>query len=644
MRARVLVVAAQSIREKTFTAGVRRLKESGADVSLATFTMPATDLGLEPGALHYLRSAVDGRDATFWRAFFAEDSRAVQVWSHIEGDRWTLQRAVQADVLVALDPNAVFSVWKLAQLNPRAEARFGLAPAADALAARDADEEPRTGAVSVPEPERHDTPMPVRGSVWTKSGRRDRRLERVRARADDLSRQVAADLDAGRSPEGLLRAYSAELRYADAQLALGEVSQAVASYLQATRLAFHRGVHLDSLASPLVADPVGFLAPLRASQVHRRLAGERGRLHPRAGSPASRVLVAHQDNRNFLDEVVHAFEQHPGAQVRVVGTADLGGTGTRSRRAHALLRLVATAERRARKRTDRDLRKLLDCVDLVFLEWCDALAYSFTLVDPGTTKIVLRLHSYEAFSLWPHLVDFTRVDTVVFVSEHLRDFVNAAVPRLRESGVEQVVISNAVDLRRCRSEKPDAARFNLGLIGIGSIAKDPCWALEVIRAVRARDPRYRLNLVGADLAAPLSGAARRYIAEYDRRVAELEASGAVVRHGHTDDVPGVLQEIGVILSTSVRESQHVALLEGAASGAVPVVRDWPFFAGLPHGPRTLFPTDWVVQTPDEAADRILALTADDATWRATGRQASEEAIRRYDVSVNHADFRKLLTT
>jgi glycosyltransferase involved in cell wall biosynthesis len=356
------------------------------------------------------------------------------------------------------------------------------------------------------------------------------------------------------------------------------------------------------------------------------------------------VLVAHQDNRNFLDEVVHAFEQHPGAQVRVVGTADLGGTGTRSRRAHALLRLVATAERRARKRTDRDLRKLFDCVDLVFLEWCDALAYSFTLVDPGTTKIVLRLHSYEAFSLWPHLVDFTRVDTVVFVSEHLRDFVNATVPRLRESGVEQVVISNGVDLERCRAEKAADARFTLGLVGLSSIAKDPRWALQVLRVLREQDPRYRLHLVGDDLPKPLSGAARRYSADYHREVAELEADGAVVRLGHTDDVPGALRDIGVILSTSVRESQHLALLEGAASGAVPVVRDWPFFAGLEHGPRTLFPPEWVVETPEEAAARILTLTADDETWRSAGLQAADAAIARYDVRVKHADFQNLLTT
>lgn len=42
-------------------------------------------------------------------------------------------------------------------------------------------------------------------------------------------------------------------------------------------------------------------------------------------------------------------------------------------------------------------------------------------VDPGDTRVVMRLHSAETFSPWPFLVDFTRVDDLVFVGTHLRD-------------------------------------------------------------------------------------------------------------------------------------------------------------------------------------------------------------------------------
>ena len=129
---------------------------------------------------------------------------------------------------------------------------------------------------------------------------------------------------------------------------------------------------------------------------------------------------------------------------------------------------------------------------------------------------------------------------------------------------------------------------------------------------------------------------------FERDLSELEPIGAI-RRMETDDVPAALEEIGVILSTSVREGQPVGLLEGAASGAVPVVRDWPFFAGREHGARTLFPSDWVVDDPVEAAERILKSTHDEATWRRLGQEASDEAIARFDITTLASDYHRLFS-
>jgi hypothetical protein len=123
---------------------------------------------------------------------------------------------------------------------------------------------------------------------------------------------------------------------------------------------------------------------------------------------------------------------------------------------------------------------------------------------------------------------------------------------------------------------------------------------------------------------------------------ELVQDGAIVNVGRTEDVPGALKEIGVILSTSVRESFHCALVEGAASMAVPVVRDWPFFAGRPHGPRTLFPAEWVVDTPEQAAKRVLAVTATEEVWQDEGAAAAAHAISTWDWSVTQHLFDDVL--
>ncbi len=189
--------------------------------------------------------------------------------------------------------------------------------------------------------------------------------------------------------------------------------------------------------------------------------------------------------------------------------------------------------------------------------------------------------------------------------------------------------------------KADSARFNLALIGWGHVAKDPLWALDVIEKLRKHDDRYTLHLFGAEFRRDFSETAEAYGDRMLPLLEDLERQGAVRRHGHTDDVPGVLTEMGVILSSSVRESFHAGVVEGAASGAVPVVRDWPFFAGRPNGARTLFPADWVVETPGEAVERILATTADVDVWRRLGATVSDHALREWDWDVVKHRFDEL---
>ncbi len=109
--------------------------------------------------------------------------------------------------------------------------------------------------------------------------------------------------------------------------------------------------------------------------------------------------------------------------------------------------------------------------------------------------------------------------------------------------------------------------------------------------------------------------------------------------GHTDDVPAALQDIGVAVSSSARESFHIGFVEGVGSGAVPVVRDWPFFPGAA---RELFPADWVVDDPEAAAQRILALTQDEAVWREAASAAAQHALERWDWTVVGQQFESLL--
>jgi glycosyltransferase involved in cell wall biosynthesis len=329
---------------------------------------------------------------------------------------------------------------------------------------------------------------------------------------------------------------------------------------------------------------------------------------------------------------------------------DIGADSVReplTRRTDELLEHLLAGRSRFGRQVADWLGPHLDWADTVFIDWCVSTAALFTLLDPGGTRVIVRIHSFELFSHWPHVVDFARVDDVVVVSEHMRDLARAVAPQLRaEIGPRLHVIPNAADLGRFVRPKTAQARFTLGLVGVGSVVKDPRWTLDVLRLLRQHDPRYRLFMIGNGLDPATSAPVREYDALLRLDLDELEAAGAgagaVRRIGHTDDVAVALTDIGVIVSSSVRESFHVALVEGAASGAVPVVRDWPFFAGRATGASTLFPREWVVTTPAEAAQRILDATATESDWLVAGKGATDHAMATWDWGVTRHHFDRLL--
>ena len=66
------------------------------------------------------------------------------------------------------------------------------------------------------------------------------------------------------------------------------------------------------------------------------------------------------------------------------------------------------------------------------------------------------------------------------------------------------------------------------------------------------------------------------------------------------------------------------LIEGALSGAVAAVRDWPIMAPF-GGPASFLPDRWVGQTPADLAARIRPVMADQAVWADERRRCRAEA-------------------
>lgn len=474
-----------------------------------------------------------------------------------------------------------------------------------------------------------------------------RRMHDRRARVDLLTREAKKELGMGLIPVCLRETVTAQLTLADELLAKKNAHKAAQAVHQALQLLYHRVPQLEQSGSPLVADADAYLAPLLGSTAGQALLRQRGRAVPAAPTPTGRplrllVLTRDASRDHYLDQLRQRYELAPDVELRYVRLDDdpVSDKFARERGAVVEHLLAGGAATPFSKRVLAWLQPHLDWADTVFVDSCTAGAL-VTLNDPGDTRIVLRLHNFDLTGIWAQLIDLSRVDDLVYVSDHLRDLAHAALPQLRAGRrPAEHVLPPGLDLRAHALPKPPEARFTLAVVGADTAAKDARWAVAVLRLLRAEDRRYRLLLVGDGPDSVTGTNNKRYQAELVNDLAEL--ASAVTYLDEVTDVAQVLTGVGVILSSSTREAFHCALVEGAASGAVPVVRDWPFLADLPHGPRTLFPADWVVATPDDAAKRILTATSNDDTWRADGAAASAHALSTWDWTVVHRGYDELL--
>jgi len=415
--------------------------------------------------------------------------------------------------------------------------------------------------------------------------------------------RVQAQLDAGTTPGDLDDVLSATLRDADAALARSDMPATASRLTDALAIAFHPTRHLLTDPSPLLTSPDSFLAPLHRSAALKALTEPRRDVaaRPRA-EESSRVLVLTLDNSEMVQPLI-AHYQNPeyadsGREVRFRELASVPGLAAQT----DLRSLIAAKLRYSLSGMRIPLPPALaadfEWAEAIFVEWGHRALVWASLLDTDV-PIIGRVRKYEAMTPMPLLTAWEEVGRTIFVAETIRDVVAATAPAARAT--RSVVIPERVDLPELqRTKRPEAAR-TIGLVGWNKVSKDPQWAFDVVEKLRETDPTWRLLLVGET--APANTGADGYYEDLTRRI--LKFKDAVEVTGFTEDLSTTLTRVGVILSSSRLEGQHDSLVQGVASGALPVVRDWPDLVRW-GGAGAVYPKEWVVATAADAAARIEA--------------------------------------
>lgn len=354
--------------------------------------------------------------------------------------------------------------------------------------------------------------------------------------------------------------------------------------------------------------------------------------------PGRRILVVSAGNLHFTQGVLADLEAQGGVEIRVLETRTAGAAMPRRGHAEMAADRLADAAGWARPPVlPAETTALFQWADTVFVDWCDVAAQWTALHAPGDVRLIIRVHSLEAISPQPHLIDWSRVSDLIFVGGHVRDLFMRAVPAAEAVGRVHLV-PNEMRLERFGRPKTDAAARTIAMIGWAQMVKDPLWALDLLARLRADDPAWRLMLIGRDFPESLIVSGYRYRDAYRERAARDDVREGIVDVGYTTDLPEVLREAGFVLSCSRREGAPVGITEGAASGAVPIVRDWPMAVPF-GGARRVFPGEWIVADPAEAAERLL--TMDEQERESRGKAAREHVLATFDWSVVAPCYREI---
>ncbi|EPR12678.1 hypothetical protein M527_01125 [Sphingobium indicum IP26] len=274
-------------------------------------------------------------------------------------------------------------------------------------------------------------------------------------------------------------------------------------------------------------------------------------------------------------------------------------------------------------------------IDTVFCEWaCENAVWHSHNKKPGT-KLIVRLHRFEAFRDFPTRIRWDAVDALIVVSDFFRDLA------VKEYGVDPArvhVIPQYIDWQELQRPKMAAARFTLGLVGINPFGhKRLDRAIDFFAALRARDQRFRLairSVMPWQIDWVWNGKTdekANFQRVFRRIFSDPLLQGAVRFDPAGPDMEEWYRGVGVILSSSDTEGCHTAVMEGIASGCGAIVHSWP-------GARTLF-FDHVVEDMQHGIEKVIAL-ADDPDL-ATHRRLLSASMQQYDVEVFIHKFFKL---
>ena len=201
--------------------------------------------------------------------------------------------------------------------------------------------------------------------------------------------------------------------------------------------------------------------------------------------------------------------------------------------------------------------------------WCDwgnvdAVKISRFKCD---AKKILRIHAWEVFFQIIHHIDFDAFDKIIFVADHIKEYLEK---RHRRKYDNAVVIPNGVMLDEWEISLNKERNNKIAMAG--NIAEGK--GTQLLLFIAQHLPEYEFHICGRF--------AQEDVAEYFLE----KKPDNVIMDSWQYDLSDWFKDKTYVISPSIRESQHMAVMEGMAAGLKPLVFDW-------IGAKKIYDEKWV---------------------------------------------------
>lgn len=229
----------------------------------------------------------------------------------------------------------------------------------------------------------------------------------------------------------------------------------------------------------------------------------------------------------------------------------------------------------------------MEWADICWFEWCDELISYGSKLNIAKEKIIIcRLHSYEAFTDYPANVEWGNVDKIIFVAEHIKNFV---VENYCIDEEKTIVIPNGIDYKKWDFAKRRPG-FNIAYVGYINYKKGPMLLLHAFKSIYDKNNKYKLFIAG-------KFQDQRDVLYFNQMIKEFGLEDNIIFEGWQDDLDKWLEDKNYILCTSILESQNMSVMQAMVKGIKPIIHNFV-------GAKNIYPKALVWNTINDAVDMI----------------------------------------